>query len=62
MFRVKFAGVQKLNNLTVYSSFLIMCTLNILNFRTPKIFAVSYLKFKQKGQTLGNFVKMVQKE
>ena len=26
-----------------------------LNFQTPKIFAVSYLKFKQIGQTLDYF-------
>ena len=39
-----------------------MGTIKFLNFRTPKIFAVSYLKFKQRGQTLGYFVKMVQRE
>ena len=37
-------------------------TVKFLNFRTPKIFAVSYLNFKQSGQTLGYFVKMVQRE
>ena len=35
-------------------------TVKFLNFRTPKFFAVSYLKFKQRGQTIGYFVKMVQ--
>ena len=28
-------------------------TVKFLKFRTPKFFAVSYLKFKQRGQTLG---------
>ena len=28
-----------------------------LNFRTPENFAVIYLKFKQKAQTLGYFIK-----
>ena len=37
-------------------------TVKFLNFRTPKNFAVIYLKFKQRGQTLGYFVKMVQME
>ena len=37
-------------------------TVKFLNFRTPKILAVSYLKFKQGGQTLGYFVKMVKRE
>ena len=36
-------------------------TVKILNFGTQEIFAVIYLKFKQKGQTLGYFVKMMQK-
>ena len=36
--------------------------LKFVNFWTPKFFAVSYLKFKQRGQTLGYFVKMVQRE
>ena len=31
-------------------------TVKFLNFRTPKNFAVIYLKFKQRGQTLGYFV------
>ena len=31
-----------------------------LNFRMPKNFAVIYLKFKQRGQALGYFVKMMQ--
>ena len=33
-------------------------TVKFLNFRTPENFAVIYLKFKQRGQTLGYFVKM----
>ena len=32
------------------------------NFLTPEIFTVFYLKFKQIGQTLGYFVKMMQME
>ena len=31
-------------------------TVKFLNFRTPENFAVIYLKFKQRGQTLGYFV------
>ena len=34
-------------------------TVKFLNFRTPENFAVIYLKFKQKAQTLGYFVKRV---
>ena len=37
-------------------------TVKFQNFRTPEIFAVIYLKFKQRGQTLGYFVKKVQME
>ena len=32
-------------------------TVKFLNFRTPEIFAVNYLKFKQIGKTLGYFIK-----
>ena len=32
-------------------------TVNFLNFRTPENFAVKYLKFKQRGQRLGNLKK-----
>ena len=39
---------------------LIECTGMFLNFGTTDIFAVIYLKFKQRCQTLGYFVKMVQ--
>ena len=35
-------------------------TIKVLNFWMPKIFAVTYLKFKQRGQTLGYFVKKMQ--
>ena len=31
-------------------------TVKFLNFRMPKNFAVIYLKFKERGQTLGYFV------
>ena len=34
----------------------------ILNFGTPEIFAIIYLKFKQRGQTLEYFVKMMPME
>ena len=37
-------------------------TVRFLNFQTLKIFAVIYLKFKQRGHTLGYFVKMMQME
>ena len=37
-------------------------TVKFLNFRTPENFAVIYLKFKQRGQTFGYFVKMMQME
>ena len=37
-------------------------TVKFLNFRTPEYFAVNYLKFKQRGQTLGNFDKKMQME
>ena len=39
---------------------LILClenTVKFLNFQTPENFAVIYLKFKQRGQTSGNFAK-----
>ena len=31
-------------------------SIKVLNFRTPEIFVVSYLKFEQKGQTIEFFV------
>ena len=37
-------------------------TVKFLNFRTPENFAVIYLKFKQRGETLGYFVKKMQME
>ena len=37
-------------------------TVNFLNFGTPENFAVIYLKFEQRGQSLGYFVKMMQME
>ena len=37
-------------------------TVKFLNFRTPENFAVFYLKFKQRGKTLGYFVKKMQME
>ena len=33
-----------------------------LNFRTPENFAVKYLKFKQRGQTIEYFVQQLQME
>ena len=32
-----------------------VCTVKFLNFRTPKTFAVMYLKFKKRGQNLWVF-------
>ena len=37
-------------------------TVKFLNFRTPEIFAVIYLKFKQRGRSLRYFVKSMQME
>ena len=37
-------------------------TVKFLNFQTPENFAVIYLKFKQRGQTLGYFIKKMQME
>ena len=37
-------------------------TVKFLNFRTQENLAVIYLKFKQKAQTLGYFVKKMQME
>ena len=45
---------------TVYASQGTACvrvTVKFLNFRTAENFAVKYLKFKQRGQTLGFFIK-----
>ena len=41
-----------------------MCqtTVKFLNFRTPKLFAVNYLKFKQRGKTIEYFVQKMQME
>ena len=42
-------------------AFQVSCTtVKFLNFQTPEIFAVIYLKFKQRGKTLGYFVKKMQ--
>ena len=37
-------------------------SVKFLNFGTPEIFAVIYLKFKQRGQTYRVFFKIVQME
>ena len=37
-------------------------TIKFLNFGTPEIFAVIYLKFKQRGQALGYSAKKMQME
>ena len=37
-------------------------TVKFLNFWTPENFAVIYLKFKQRGKTLGYFLKKMQME
>ena len=38
------------------------CTVKLLNFRMPENFAENYLKFKERGQTLGYFIKKMQME
>ena len=47
-------GVVTNNNLQCCNNII---TVKFLNFPTPENFAVIYLKFKQRGQTLGYFVK-----
>ena len=37
-------------------------TVKFINFRTPENFAAIYLKFKQRGKTLGYFLKKMQME
>ena len=37
-------------------------TVKFLNFQTPENFAVIYLKFEQRGQTFGVFLKKMQTE
>ena len=32
-------------------------TVKFINFRTPENYAVNYIEFKQRGQTLGYFIK-----
>ena len=49
--------VPKLDNSQQYET-----TVKFLNFRTSENFAVIYLKFKQRVQTLGYFVKKIQME
>ena len=38
---------------------MIMTTVKFINFGMPEIFAVIYLKFKQRGQTLVYFIKKI---
>ena len=38
------------------------CTIKFLNFRMPEIVAVIYLKFKQRSQIFGYFIKKMQME
>ena len=49
-------------NMTVSYHSLSTLTVKFLNFGTPEMFAVLHLKFKQRGQILRYFVKMVQME
>ena len=37
-------------------------TIKFLNFQTPENFAINYLKFKQRGQTIEHFVQKIQME
>ena len=48
--------------LHTHSHEILKLTVKFLNFRTPENFAVIYLKFKQRGQRLGYFIKMMQME
>ena len=52
--------MQKLRNISVsLVNLILIVTLKFLNFRTSENVAISYLKFKQEHQTLGNFMKKV---
>ena len=44
------------------STFFITNTVKFLKFQTPEDLAVIFLKFKQRHETLGNFIKKVQME
>ena len=63
VFTAKLSGVRKFRNFTVNTisvllgAYSALATIKFLNFGTPEIFAVIYLKFKQRGQTSGYFVK-----
>ena len=53
-------NVQIIRTLSVAS--MTKITIKFLNFRMPENFAVIYLKIRQRGQTLGYFVKKMQME
>ena len=42
--------------------FILTDTVKFLNFGTPEVFAVIYLKFEQEAKPKGYFVKMVKME
>ena len=61
--------IEKLEEFVLKSKRLLVMTgtcnyhnVKFLNFRTPENFAVICLKFKQRGQTLGYFVKKIEME
>ena len=45
-----------------WDKFDVVSTVKFLNFRMPENFALMYLKFKQRGQTIGYFIKKMQME
>ena len=46
----KYSNLQKLKHNGYQVKYCKTSTVKFLNFRTPEIFAVIYLKFKQRGQ------------
>ena len=59
-FPFEFVSSSMLNGIRESGKFVLETTeltVNFLNFRTPENFAVIYLKFKRKAQTLGYLVK-----
>ena len=62
MKRAQEPSMQDDANTTVIFLSLNKTTVKFLNFGMPEIIAVIYLKFKQRDQTFGYFVKMMQME
>ena len=61
VFSATWIGLSLVSRLDISSKQLLHVALQtivmFLNFRMPENFAVNYLKFKQRGQTLGYFIK-----